>query len=496
MIVIMKRRSGILLHITSLPSPYGIGDLGKEAFRFIDFLSMSGQSIWQILPLTIPDSIGSPYASPSAFAGNWLLISPEELVKEGLLHKKSLPKQKRVTAIKYSKVFQERRKLVEVSYEYFHKHASAEQKNNFEDFIERHTKWLDDFGLFMALKDYFKGARWFNWPENIANRDAEAIKYWYKKLHRQIRVYQYGQWIFFTQYTKIKKYANKKGIRIFGDIPFFIIHDSVNVWVDRDLFLLDDEYQPLAKSGVPPDYFSKRGQLWGDPQYDWEKMKKNDFRWFIRRIKKAEHFYDDVRLDHFRGYAAVWHVDPKSKTSKNGKWVQVPGIDIFKQVKSRFKDISIIAEDLGYITRDVVRLKEYFKFPGMRVMQFGFSGKRNNFHLPANFPTDCVAYTGTHDNDTTYGWITKSGKTPQRKFALAYTKTDKKHFAWKLIELGMRSRACWFIFPIQDALNLGSEARMNKPSTRKKNWQWRLKKNALSDELATEIKNITKSSGR
>ncbi|MFA6391294.1 MAG: 4-alpha-glucanotransferase [Patescibacteria group bacterium] len=492
----MKRQSGILLHITSLPSPYGIGDLGKEAFRFIDFLSMSGQSIWQILPLTIPDSIGSPYASPSAFAGNWLLISPDELVNEGLLHKNSLPKEKRVGPVKYSKVFQEKRRLIETSYEYFRRHASIEQKDSLEKFIQHHSKWLNDFGLFMSLKDHFKGARWFNWPEDIAKRNKHAIEFWQKKLHRQIRVYQYGQWIFFSQYAKVKKYANKKRVRIFGDIPFFVIHDSVNVWVSRDLFLLDENNQPLAKSGVPPDYFSKRGQLWGDPQYDWEKMKKNNFQWFVRRIEMAAQFYDDVRLDHFRGYAAVWHVDPKSRTSKKGKWVIVPGKNIFKQVKTKFKNLSIIAEDLGYITRDVVMLKKDLKFPGMRVMQFGFSGKRNNFHLPTNFTTDCVAYTGTHDNDTTYGWITKSGKTQQKRFALKYTKTDKKHFAWRLIELGLRSKACWFIFPIQDALNLGSEARMNKPSTRKKNWQWRMKNDALSEELAVNIRKLTKSAKR
>jgi 4-alpha-glucanotransferase len=484
------------MHISSLPSPYGIGDFGMETFRFVDFLHNSGQKIWQILPLTIPDSIGSPYASPSAFAGNWLLISPGELVREGLLHKKSLPKKQRINSVNYSKIFRQRKEIIEHSYDYFRKHASIDQRSSFKNLISKQSKWLDDYALFMALKDHFNGDQWFKWPEKIANRDEKTLASWRKKIRRQIAIYQYGQWIFFTQYKKLKRYAHRKGIRIFGDIPFFIIHDSVNVWVDRDLFLLDDNNIPLAKSGVPPDYFSKRGQLWGDPQYDWKKMEKNRFRWFIRRLEMAEQFYDDVRLDHFRGYQAVWHVDPKSKSSKNGKWAEVPGNDLFKRVNSKFKNLSIIAEDLGYITSAVVKLRENARFPGMRVIQFGFGGKHDNFHLPSNFPKECVAYTGTHDNDTTYGWITKSGKPPQKKFALKYTNTDKKNFAWKLIEMGMKSKAYWFIFPVQDALSLGSEARMNKPSTKKKNWQWRMKNDALSDELAIKIKKLTKSARR
>lgn len=484
------------MHITSLPSPYGIGDLGEEAYRFIDFLKSSGQKIWQILPLTIPDLLGSPYASPSAFAGNWLLVSPDELVRSGLLHERSLPKVKKIVPVKYSKIFKERKKLLETSYKYFVKHASVRQKSDYHKFIIKQGKWLEDFGLFMALKDHFKGARWFNWPEDIAGRNKEAIIFWQKKMEHQIRSYQYGQWIFYTQYSELKKYANKNGIEIFGDIPFFVIHDSVNVWVDRDLFLLDDSHQPLAKSGVPPDYFSKRGQLWGDPQYNWDKMRENNFRWFVKRIEMAANFYDAIRLDHFRGYEAVWHVDPKSKTSKKGKWVKVPGKQIFLRVKSKLKNLSIVAEDLGYITNEVIELKAYLKIPGMRVMQFGFGGKTDNFHLPDNFSRDCVAYTGTHDNDTTHGWISKTGKTEQRKFALKYANTDKKHFAWRLIELGMKSDANWFIFPVQDALNLGSDARMNKPSTRKKNWQWRMKRNSLTEGLADQIRALVRSSKR
>lgn len=484
------------MHISSLPSPYGIGDFGMETFRFVDFLSKSGQKIWQILPLTIPDSIGSPYASPSAFAGNWLLISPGELMREGLLHKKSLPKEQRVTPVKYSKIFLQRKQIIERSYEHFLKHAAAKQRKSFKDFTQKQSSWLDDYALFMALKDHFKGDQWFKWPASIANREKETIKYWQDKIKKQIAIFQYGQWIFFSQYKKLKRYAHKKGVRIFGDIPFFIIHDSVDVWVNKKIFLLDNNNQPLAKSGVPPDYFSKRGQLWGDPQYNWDVMKKNNFRWFVRRLEMAEQFYDDVRLDHFRGYRAVWHVDPKSKSSKKGKWVKVPGNLLFKRVKEKFRRLSIIAEDLGYITSDVVKLREKTRFPGMRVMQFGFSGKHDNFHLPSNFPKDTVAYTGTHDNDTTYGWITKSGKPPQKKFALDYTNVGKKEFAWKLIEMGAMSKSRWFIFPMQDALNLGSEARMNKPSTKKKNWQWRMKKDVLTDELAEKIKKLTKSARR
>ncbi|MBU2229341.1 4-alpha-glucanotransferase [Patescibacteria group bacterium] len=492
----MKRQSGVLMHISSLPSPYGIGDFGTEAFKFVDFLSKSGQKIWQILPLTIPDSLGSPYASPSAFAGNWLLISPDELVREGLLQKKSLPDDQRITHTKYPKIVLQQKFILEKSYDYFLKHGSADHKKNFNNFTKKHSKWLDDYALFMALKDHFRGKQWFKWPQSIANRDEETIKYWQDKIKKQIAIFKYGQWIFFYQYKKLKQYAHKKEIRIFGDIPFFIIHDSVDVWVNKKIFLLDNENKPLAKSGVPPDYFSKRGQLWGDPQYNWEIMRRNNFHWFVRRLRMAEHFYDDVRLDHFRGYQAVWHVDSKSKSSKNGKWVDVPGDLIFKRVKKEFKSLSIISEDLGYITSDVVKLRKRFHFPGMRVMQFGFGGLHDNFHLPKNFTNDCVAYTGTHDNDTTYGWITKSGKPPQKKFALDYTKVEKKEFAWKLIELGSMSKAGWFIFPMQDALNLNSEARMNKPSTKKNNWQWRMKKNSLSDELAVKIKKLTKSARR
>ena len=489
-----ERSSGILLPVSCLPGRYGIGDFGLEAYRFVDFLASAGQKFWQILPLTIPDNTGSPYSSLSALAGNWLLISPELLMKAGLIDR--LPKKQPGGRVDYSRSWVQKSRLLWRSFSYFHKHASRQQKKRFAAFQKRERPWLTNFGLFMAVKDWFHGKPWYTWPAPLARLQRAALKTWTRKLITRIPYHTYCQWIFFEQWRALKQYANRKGIRIIGDLPFFVTHDSVDVWENQQLFLLMAKGQPRYISGVPPDYFSNRGQLWNDPQYNWRSLRTSGFRWWVERVRKAMELYDIVRLDHFRGFRAIWFIKRGSKTAKKGRWVSVPSQALFKILRKKLGKLPLIAEDLGVITNDVNLLRKQLGFPGMRVLQFAFSGDPNNYHLPEKMNLNSIAYTGTHDNDTARGWIEQSGKPRQRKNALAYAKATKKNFACKLIEIGMHTRAHTFIAPMQDILNLGSEARMNKPSTKRGNWSWRLRPNMLTPALAKRLKTLTKKAGR
>ncbi len=489
-----SRASGILLPVSSLPSPYGIGDFGPEAYRFVDFLHSAGQKRWQILPLTIPDNTGSPYASPSAFAGNWMLISPEFLLQAKLIER--LPARQKVGPIQHSRAWVQKTKMLHESFAFFHRHSLTEQRKRFAIFKQRERSWLNDYALFMALKDWFFGKQWYKWPTPLAKRQPAALKRWTRKLKNQIHYSMYCQWIFFEQWQNLKRYANKRDIQIIGDLPFFLTNDSVDVWKNQQLFLLMSEGKPRYISGVPPDYFSKQGQLWNDPQYNWRSLQTSSFRWWVGRIRKAMELYDFIRLDHFRGFRAVWFIKRGSKTAKKGQWVSVPSQALFKTLRRKLGNLPFIAEDLGVITNDVNILRKQLGFPGMRVLQFAFSGDPNNYHLPEKMSLNSIAYTGTHDNDTARGWIEGSGKPHQRRNALAYAKATKKNFAWKLIEIGMRSRPHTFIAPMQDVLNLGSEARINKPSTTRGNWSWRLQPNVLKSNLAKRLKRLTREAKR
>lgn len=491
-----KRRAGILLHPTSLPSPYGVGDLGPEAYRFVDFLHSAGQKVWQVLPLTIPDETGSPYASPSACAGNWRLISPDMLVKEGLLKEKDLPRSVPVEKAHFQRWVNRQLRVLTKSIDIFHSQGSKKLRTSFSAFKRKEKHWLDDYATFMAIKDHFNGKPWNKWPDGVANRKPAVMKAWKKKLRDGIEFRMYCQWIFFRQWAQLKKYANNKGIDIMGDLPFFVRYDSEDVWQNKHLFLLDKRNRSQMVSGVPPDYFSSRGQMWGDPQYDWKAMERSHFSWLVERFHMAFTLFDIVRMDHFRGYRAVWHIKQGSKTARNGKWVGVPGDKLFKAIKRRLGNMPVVAEDLGFITQDVVEFRSKLGFPGMHVMQFGFSGSRDNYNFPDNFYRNSFAYTGTHDNDTARGWITLSARAKPRRNALRYTRASKKDFAWTFLSKGMKSRSNTFIIPMQDIFNLGSQARMNKPGTKKGNWQWRFGEKMLTPSLVKKLKKITKASGR
>jgi len=486
----MKRRTGILLHPTSLPSPYGIGDFGAEAYRFVDFLHTAGVKLWEVLPLKIPDCTGSPYATSSSMAGNWILISPDLLIQDGLLEKKQLPKKLPIDRINHHRIKKERLALLEYSYKFFQVNATAKQKRQFFQFKLQEAHWLPQFALYKALKYYHHGKPWWEWAKPLANHNAVELKKWTNKLEYEIKLFKYTQWVFFDQWNRLKQYANTKGVKIFGDLPFFVAHDSVDVWANRKLFLLDKKNMPTFISGAPPDYFSEDGQLWGDPQYNWKKLKKIRYQWWIRRFHMACRLYDIIRLDHFRGYKSLWHIPGNTRKARDGKWAVIPGEQLFKTARKQLGKLPIVAEDLGTITQDVITLREEFKFPGMRVLLFGLNGQYDNFHLPKNYPKNCVAYTGTHDNNTARGWITKTGKARDRQFALRHLSATKTTFAWKLIEYGMKSNANTFMMPLQDIFNLGSDARMNKPSTMIGNWSWRFKKSKLTPALAKKIKRL------
>ncbi|MFC1687899.1 4-alpha-glucanotransferase, partial [Patescibacteria group bacterium] len=378
----------------------------------------------------------------------------------------------------------------------FQSRGSKRLRASFAAFKKKEKHWLDDYAMFMAIKDHFKGKPWNKWPTGLANRKPAMMKAWKKKLRDGIEFRMYCQWIFFRQWAHLKKYANNKGIDIMGDLPFFVRYDSEDVWQNKKLFLLDKRNRARVISGVPPDYFSSRGQVWDDPQYDWKAMERTDFAWWVERFQSAFSLFDFVRVDHFRGFRAVWHIKQGSKTARNGAWVSVPGEKLFRAIKKRIRALPVVAEDLGFITKDVVDLRKKLGFPGMHVMQFGFSGSKNNYNYPDNFVRNSVAYTGTHDNDTARGWITSSARAVPRKNALKYTRVSKKDFAWKFLSKGMKSPANTFIVPMQDVLNLGSQARMNKPGTKKGNWQWRLGENLLTLSLARKLKKITKAARR
>ncbi len=490
------RRSGILLHPTSLPSPYGIGDFGPEAYSFVDFLRKAGQKFWQVLPLRIPDETGSPYASSSAFAGNWLLVSPDLLVAQGLLPESELPRERKVGFVNYDNLIHDRKNMLDRSLRYFDDSVSERLKKAFWEFKKRESWWLRDFSLFMAIKDFFGGRSWHRWSDGLARRNPDTLRLWAKTLGNGMRIYEYGQWLFFRQWESLRAYANRRGIQIIGDVPFFVRHDSVDVWSHRRLFMLDKRNLPRVVSGVPPDYFSSRGQIWRDPQYDWKAMEQGQFTWWVQRLGMVLRLYDKVRLDHFRGYEAVWHIRRGSLTARNGHWSPVPGDKLFTRMCKFSKHMPFIAEDLGLITDDVTALRKKFGFPSMRVLQFGFSLNAGNPHAIKNLPLNAVVYTGTHDNNTAQGWILDDAPANIRRHALAVLKADKRTFAWKLIQAGMKSRADTFIAPLQDVLGLGSEARMNTPSTKRKNWRWRLKPAVLTDQIAKKLRKLSTDSGR
>ena len=493
----VMRSSGVLMHISSLPSPYGIGTMGKEARKFADFLEKSGQKYWQILPIC-PTSYGdSPYQSFSSFAGNPYFIDLEYLCKEKLLKKaecESFPWGKKADKVDYGVMYESRYKLLKIAFERF----LRAEPDDFEAFCEKEADWLSDYALFMAVKDRFDGVAWNEWAEDIRLRWSNAMDYYRRELYYEIEFYSYLQFVFMKQWKKLKNYANINGIEIIGDIPIYVAFDSADAWANPELFQFDAENLPTAVAGCPPDGFSADGQLWGNPLYRWDYHRETGFDWWIRRIAYCSELYDVVRIDHFRGFDEYYSIPYGDTTARNGHWEKGPGIALFEAAKNRLGELNIIAEDLGYITDSVKKLVADSGFPGMKVLEFAFDSREKSDYLPYTYEKNSVVYTGTHDNETIAGWYAGLDKS-DLKMCTDYMNIDRipgKEYHWDFIRLAMLSVSDLCVIPIQDYLGLDNRARINHPSTLGTNWRWRLAKGQLSASLLKEIREMTRISGR
>ena len=497
------RCSGILLHPTSLPSRFGIGDWGEAAYRFVDFLEAAGQSYWQMLPLSPTGYGDSPYQGLSAFAGNPMLISPDGLVKAGHLSEADLADVPPfpVGRVDFGPVIDYKKSVLGRAFSNFRTQAPAEQQAAFARFCEEQAFWLEDFSLFMALKEAHQLRPWHEWEPEVVTRQPAALDRKRVSLAGEIESQKYQQWQFFEQWLSVKRYANERGIRIIGDIPIFVALDSTDVWANPHLFHLDKDLQPTFVSGVPPDYFSETGQLWGHPLYRWEAMAENGYPWWIARFRMAFTQVDVVRIDHFRGFYNYWEVPAGEDTAIEGRWLYGPGAGLFHAVTHALGKVAIIAEDLGDFDAEsragVDALQNEFGYPGMKVLQFAFGGGPGDPFLPHNFTRDFVAYTGTHDNDTVIGWYQVTSTEGERDYARKYLAVDGSDIAWDLIRLAWSSVANTAITTAQDLLSLGHEARMNLPSTvGPPNWCWRLQPGALSDNIGARLLELTAVYGR
>lgn len=490
-----KRAAGILLHPTSLPGRFGIGDLGPNSFRFIDFLEAAGQTLWQVFPLGPTGYGDSPYQCFSAFAGNPLLISPESLFEEELLdelHISNVPSFDN-TNIDFGMVIEYKGQLLKKAFHVFKKKRGKDVKEAFEEFCTEQAEWLDDYSLFMAVKDFHGGELWTQWNEDIALRKKGAVSKWTQKLEDDVMYHKFLQFKFFSQWKKVKEYANSKNIKIIGDLPIFIAYDSADLWANKNLFSVDETGKLLTVAGVPPDYFSKTGQLWGNPLYRWDEMEKDEFLWWRKRISSLLELVDIIRIDHFRGFEAYWEIPGDAPTAETGEWVKAPGHKFFATVQKYLGDVPIIAEDLGVITKEVVELRDAFDFPGIKIMQFAFGTGMEKKFLPHNYIQNCVVHTGSHDNDTTRGYF-DSAKTQDNdiySFAQKYLNYQGNDIVFELIRTAYASVANMAIIPMQDVLNLGTEARMNFPGKLGGNWCWRFKWSQVSPDLARIYKQLT-----
>lgn len=496
-----KRGSGILLHITSLPSSYGIGDLGPGAYKFVDFLAGTKQSFWQFLPLTptIQACGNSPYSSTSAFAGNTLFISPELLFEEGLLSAGDIESKPLFSqdSCDYTNVIPYKEKLFLSAYNRF----KLKRKNlcEYQEFCSKNSVWLENFALFEVIRRNFNRKAWNQWEKELKTRRREKLQEVKKEFKDDLEKEKFFQYIFFKQWFLLKDYCNKKGISLIGDMPIYVSYDSADVWTHAHIFKLNKDKEPFYVAGVPPDYFSKTGQLWGNPVYQWEALKKSGFRWWIQRMKHNLACFDFVRIDHFRGLVAYWEVPRKETTAINGRWAKVPTRGFFKALFKSFPELPIIAEDLGLITPDVKEALKRLKFPGMKVLLFAFN-EDNPAHpyLPHTYKSNCVVYTGTHDNNTVRGWFEKEAGCEDKKRLFRYLGKEllAKELHWEFIRLAMASIADRAIFPLQDILGLGEDARMNKPSTAMGNWRWRLLPGQLTPDVSKRLLEMTEVYGR
>ncbi|MEA4812075.1 MAG: 4-alpha-glucanotransferase [Anaerolineaceae bacterium] len=490
--MVFSRNSGVLLHPTSFAGPYGIGDLGPEAYRWVDFLKKSGTRFWQILPLGPTGYGDSPYQCFSAFAGNPLLISPDLLMDQGLLEPKDLrlkprfPKEK----VDFGPLILWKSKLLDKAFKRFEAVSTkSDLAAEFESFRREESSWLKDYALFMAIKQSQGGAPWGSWPEALKKRESKALKAFQKQFAGEIIKHEFNQFLFFRQWQNLHGYASSKGIQIIGDMPFVISMDSADAWTHPELFLMDADLKPTQVAGVPPDYFSSTGQLWGNPLYKWELHQKQKFLWWVRRLSAVLKMVDLVRLDHFRGFAAAWHVPFGNETAIHGQWIPGPAKALFSAFKKHFPHLPIIAEDLGVITADVEELRDGFGLPGMKILQFGFTGDPDDDFLPHNYPVHCFAYTGSHDNNTAQGWFDQA--TPREQaWCRNYLNAPAGSIAWPMIRALWASVAANVLVPMQDLLALGSETRMNLPGSQSGNWAWRMQAKDLSDNLAFRLKDL------
>lgn len=487
------RSSGILCHPTSFPSRFGIGDLGKGAYDFVDWLAAAKQQLWQVLPLGPTGYGDSPYQCFSAFAGNPLLISPEGLVRSGLLPADALENAPDFPAHKvdFESVIAYKRDLLRRSFEYFNANATPEQRAGFAGFRQGNASWLPDYGLFMALKGCF-GDLWQNWPRDIRVREPAALAYYRGKEGEWAAYHEYVQWLFNDQWFALKKHANDLGIQIIGDIPIFVAPVSADVWANPDQFKLDAEGNPTVVAGVPPDLFAASGQRWGNPHYNWEKMLADGFQWWIARVRQTLNLVDIVRVDHFRGFEAAWEVPADEPTAIKGAWVKAPGVELFVAIEKALGKLPILAEDLGIITPEVDALRTRFGFPGMKILQFAFGMENNPQYLPHNFERDYIVYPGTHDNNTTVGyWHEPERSEIERHNIRRYLGADAHDIAWDFIRLSWSSVANQALATLQDVFSLGADARMNFPGTSSGNWGWRYTPDMLTPAIAERLGDLT-----
>ena len=485
------RKSGILLHVTSLPGKEGIGTLGSEAHRFVDFLEETGQKLWQILPLGPAGAGNSPYLCYSAFAGNPLLIDLELLTEEGLLHLDELVVRSHFLKKRtdFQKVERWKLPLLRKSFKEFQNRQFDRFNTEYSQFLDEHNWWLTNHALFMAARKHFDGLEWGKWPADIKFRKTDALEQLSMQLLEEIEFQKYLQFVFFRQWHRLKNYANQKQVEIFGDVPLYVSGDSSDVWANTDIFMLDEELNPIEVGGVPPDYFSESGQLWGNPVFNWERLQQRDYDWWIARIHFNLRMFNRVRIDHFRGLESFWSIPASEKTAMNGAWVPAHGYNLLLKLKEQLGELFFIAEDLGTITDEVEKMRETFGLPGMKVLQFAFSTDASNKDLPHNYDRNFVVYTGTHDNDTTLGWL-RSLENDEKRMLEKYAGIAEQDQLKNVVEMALASVADTAIIPMQDILELDSNARMNIPGTAKGNWEWRFSWTQLKQNQKKFLKEL------
>ncbi|MCH6574581.1 MAG: 4-alpha-glucanotransferase [Bacteroidetes bacterium] len=489
-----ERSAGVLLHPTSLPGKYGIGDLGDDAFKFVDFLKEAGQTLWQVFPLGPTGYGDSPYQCLSAFAGNPLLVSPDKLEEDGFLSSNDLSDKQEFNPIQidYSEIINYKKSLLRKAFNNFKNNFNGLGKD-FDEFCDKHKDWLEDFALFMAAKDFHNGDVWSKWDKGLIHRTENALKEWKEKLSDDIQYHKFVQFNFFRQWKAVRDYANNNGIKIIGDMPIFIAYDSADLWANKEIFSVDEDGKLDTVAGVPPDYFSPTGQLWGNPLYRWKVMEKDDFLWMRKRFASLYELIDIVRIDHFRGFDAYWEIPGDAKTAERGRWVKALGEKLFKSLIKHLGDVPILAEDLGVITPEVEALRDKFNFPGMKILQFAFGTDMETKFLPHNYIPNCVVLTGSHDNDTTRSYFEKVKKEEYHIYehAQVYLNYFGDDIVNELIRMAYASVANIVIIPMQDILNLGGEARMNFPSRLGGNWAWRFTWEQINENIAPHYKGLT-----